>query len=139
MKVNLYLPDDLGRQAKEAQLPLSRLLQEAVRDELERRAAISKTLIQAKTFEFSVEDSAGRSYTGRITGTLLAVGHDESQLYLTEDERIIAYEWNRSRYWELGNEPSLSLDEEIRDFFVNDDDAYIDAMQALGKKPVVDL
>jgi post-segregation antitoxin (ccd killing protein) len=37
MYVNLYLPDELGKRAKEANLKLSRLLREAVIKELEAR------------------------------------------------------------------------------------------------------
>lgn len=35
MNVNVYLPDELGKRAKEAKLPLSRMLQKAIKRELD--------------------------------------------------------------------------------------------------------
>jgi post-segregation antitoxin (ccd killing protein) len=42
-RVQVYLPDDLYEALKSAGLPASELLQEAVRAELERRAALDAT------------------------------------------------------------------------------------------------
>lgn len=138
MNVNLYLPDHLGTRAKEAELPLSRLLRDAVTDELERRAMTSKTLTEPQTFELQLEDEEGRSYTGRITGALIATGHRDVELYLLDDERLIGYDPNRPEHWEFGNEATMSLEDEVRGF-LNDDGAYIEAMHAIGEKPVIDL
>ena len=107
MNVNLYLPDDLGARAKEAELPLSHLLQGAVVDELERRAMISNTLTEPQTFELQLEDEEGRSYTGRITGSLIATGRGDVELYLLDDERVIGYDPNRPEHWELGNQATI--------------------------------
>jgi hypothetical protein len=138
MNINVYLPDDLGKQAKDAELPLSRLLREAVKDELERKAMITKALAEPQTFELRLEDGDGRAFTGRITGTLIATGHDEVELYLTDSKRVIGYDPNRLKYWELGQEHTVPFEEELRDF-LGDDSAYIDAIHALGEKPVIDL
>jgi hypothetical protein len=42
-RLQVYLPDDLYEQLKARELPASELLQEAVRAELERRAALDAT------------------------------------------------------------------------------------------------
>src|SRR4249919_875458 len=138
MNVNVYLPDDLGRQAK-AELPrgrLSQLLQAAVVDELERRAAMSKTLEAPETFKVEIDADEG-GYTGRITGKVIAED-DDVTVYLTTDERVIAYDANKLRYKELGNEPRMSFDEEMR-AWLPDAAAYSAAMLALGEKPVIDI
>jgi hypothetical protein len=138
MNVNLYLPDDLGKEAKQAGLPLSRLLQGAVIEELERRRMIDTTLSEPQEFELDLEDSEGRPYTGRISGVLIATGRDERELYLTEDERVIGYEPHKLEYHVLGSELSLSLAEQVGDF-LEDNDACIEALHALGETPIVDL
>jgi post-segregation antitoxin (ccd killing protein) len=131
MNVNVYLPNDLGRQAKEAGLPLSQLLRAAVTDELERRQALTETLEEVAEHQILFEDSSGRTIKGRLTGTL--IGEDKrTQAFLTDDQRVIVYELDKLRYQELADPEN-----ELRDWL--DDDGYIDAMIALGLEPVVDI
>jgi hypothetical protein len=130
MNVNLYLPDDLGEKAKAAELPLSRLLQVAVRDELDRRNAVSKTLDRPETYELDLEDRDGNHYIGRITGKLIA-DDDRNQVYLTDDERVIVHDTHRMGYWEV-EYPEQELSELSTA-------AYTAAAEALGIKPVIDL
>jgi len=42
MNITVYLPDDIGKQAKEAGLPFSRLLRKAVESELAKLAEIDQ-------------------------------------------------------------------------------------------------
>jgi post-segregation antitoxin (ccd killing protein) len=133
MNVNLYLPDDLGKEAKDAELPLSRLLQDAVSDELERRNAMSETLEDTTTHELSLEDEEGRNYTARITGTDIARNDDQDvDVYLTERENVVVHDGDKLRYWVL-NDP----ENDLRGWLSPAD--YTDAMLALGITPVIDL
>jgi hypothetical protein len=133
MNVNLYLPDDLGKRAKDAELPLSRLLQVAVTTELGRRAAVSKTLAEPQTFELTLEDHDGHIYTGRVTGACIAESrHGEVSVFLTDDERVIVYEDDRRQYHVIDDVHNL------RDW-LTDDAAYCDALEALGETPIVDI
>ncbi len=132
MNVNLYLPDELGQQAKEADLPLSRLLREAVIDELERRRTVAQTLSAPQTFEFAVQDGEGSFFTGRLTGKEIA--HDDrrrTNVYVTDDERVIVVVED-GQYSE-SSDPA----EELRGVLSDAD--YKTAMTALGLKPIIDL
>jgi hypothetical protein len=135
MNVNVYLPDDLGEQAKQADLPFSRLLQEAVRDELERKAMVAKTLDMPQTYELELEDSEGRAYTGRITGKEIGWSVDGDVIvYLTEDERVIVHDSGRLVYQELSDPVN-----QLPDWFPNELGAVANTLHALGEKPVIDL
>lgn len=133
MDITVYLPDEIGQRAKAAELNLSGLLRAAVSDELERRAQVTKTLTEPQTYEIYLEDRDGRGYKGRITGAMLVRTNDDIEVYLTDDERVIVYDENKTEHWELDNPVA-----ELRDWLVSDAD-YAEAMKALGESPVIDL
>jgi hypothetical protein len=133
MNINVYLPDDLGKRAKEAGLPFSELLRGAVVAELERREAVASTLEETSEHELYLENKDGVSYIGRVTGTI--IGRDRygaGFVFLTDDERVLVYDENRSSYW-ISEDP----EEDLRELL--DDAEYFNAMQALGIKAVIDL
>ena len=137
MNHTVYLPDDLSKAVKAAKpdLNLSRLLRDAVTDELERRATVANTLNEIKVHEVYIEDEDGRGYTGRITGTEIACDdHEEIQVFLTDDQRVLVYDGQRSEYHHVTD----NLDQELRGWLINDG-VYSDAMLALGIKPTIDL
>jgi post-segregation antitoxin (ccd killing protein) len=134
--ITIYLPDEIGRQAKEAELNLSRMLRDAVIDELERRATVSKTLEEPRTYEVEVEDAEGRVFTGRIVGTEIAADK-VLRVFLTDDDRVVVYDENKLRYDDLSAEPSRDVGETLREWL--SDEAYAEALHALGEKPVIDL
>lgn len=131
MNLNLYLPDDIGAEAKEADLPFSRLLRDAVSTELHRRAAVREALTNSTIHEVTLEDKDGRTFTGRITGKQIANSRD-LDVYLTDDERVILHDKFRLKHWVL-QDPSEDLREQL------EPGAYADAMNALGLKPVIDI
>jgi hypothetical protein len=131
MDIKVYLPDALGQQAKEAELPLSRMLRGAVEEELQRRKAVSNLLTDPKTYTVDLESETGGSYTGRITGRLIAYD-DHVQVYLADDERVILYDEPSQKCMEVEYP-----EEELRE--VLQQDLYIEAMEALGLKPIIDL
>src|SRR5215207_5262051 len=103
MKVNVYLPDDLGERAKAAgELNLSGLLQGALRDELDRREALASLLDgELPEHELDLEDRNGNHYVGVIHGKLLAEGRHDELVYLTDDERVLVYDAGNLRVDEL--------------------------------------
>jgi hypothetical protein len=129
--ITVYLPDEIGRQAKDAELNLSGLLRSAVTDELERREAMNKTLTETETYEVYLEDGDGRGYTGTITGKKLG-WEDEVEVFLTSDERVLVYDGKRSEYHEV-TDPA----EQLRNWLGAAE--YFDVVTALGGKPRVDL
>src|SRR5262245_55133916 len=135
MNVNLYLPDDLGQQAKEAELPLSQMLRTAVVDELERRKVVSETLAETEIHEVTIEDEDGRPYTGRITGKrLYGPDYHHTEVFLTDDERVLVYDGGNLRYW-VSDDPARDL----REIQYMTDGEYADVLQAMGVTPVIDL
>ncbi len=136
MNFTVYLPDGIGREVRKAKnggfaLPLSRLLQRAVVEELERRRAVEQTLTALQTYELDLEDNEGRAYVGRITGRMIAETQD-AQVFLTEDERVFVYDESGPRYWQ-----SEDPEGDLRG--VLDTDGYMEALNALGLRPTIDL
>ncbi len=137
MNINVYLPDDIAKRAKSEELPLSRMLRDAVTEELERRDAMSATLRKTQAYELDLEDEDGGIYTGRITGMMIAEDGDIA-VYLTEDKRLIVYDGGNLRYSVLGQHPPATIEEELREW-LRADEAYKEAIAALGLKMVIDL
>jgi hypothetical protein len=132
MDITVYLPDEIGERAKAAGLNLSRLLRDAAQTELERRAVIATTLGQATEHLLDLEDEGGTPYTGRITGTVIA-RDDSGTVYLTTDERVILYDFDKLEHWEIDFDfPEVSVEDQLGDL-------YVEVMRALGKNPVIDL
>jgi hypothetical protein len=133
--ITVYLPDELGRKAKEAGINLSRMLRDAVEEEMDRREAVAETLGGAVEHLLECTDEEGRSYTGRLVGSLIS-DHDAGgrNVYLTEDERVLVHDEDEGWIEEVQQE---SYEEVLGRLLSNE--AYLDAMAALGLKPVIDL
>jgi post-segregation antitoxin (ccd killing protein) len=125
MNVNVYLPDDLGKRAKDEDLPFSQLLRDAVAAELERREAMTAALKDAQTIELDLTDRDDNPYTGRLTGALI-YGDGRSEIYVTDDERVIVYDSDKADYW-IVDDPQTELVD------------WPDALRALGIRYVVDI
>lgn len=134
MDFTVYLPDELGARAKdELKGQLSRLFRDAVEAEMKRREAMAKTLAEPQEFKVAIEDSEGRYYTGRISGSLIAYDdRREVSVYLTTDERVIVYDGGKQKHYVL-DDP----EEQLRGWL--SPAAYSDAMEAFGIVPVIDL
>lgn len=134
MNVNLYLPDDLGQRAKDADLPLSQLLRAAVVDELHRRRAMASTTQQMTEHELTIENDDGATYTATVVGTLIGENdRNGDKVFLTGQENVVAYDEAKLRYHVLENP-----EEELR-HWLPDDGVYVAAMSALGLNAKVDL
>ena len=85
----VYLPDELGAQAKEAKLNFSQLLRGRVEAELNALQAIRARAGEAVDWELDLESESGHAFKGRVRGTLLVEGgrgaYLGSQIIVTND------------------------------------------------------
>jgi hypothetical protein len=93
--------------------------------------AMSSTL-QNQQIELELEDNEGRAYIG-ITGKRIGEGgrYHEVEIYRTEDGRTIVYDGDKRSYSQLGNEPRLSFEEQLRGWLPSDV-TYAGPRDALG-------
>ncbi len=132
--ITVYLPDEIGTRAKEAELPFSRMLRDAVEEELDRRATIADTLAEGvQEHEVDLE-----THTGVITGKLLGTFKDGDQIFLTNDERVLVYQAERMDYYEM-EDPEAELADLLQQTREPDTSIIADVMRALGFRPRVRL
>ena len=122
MKLNVYLPDDIGARAKAAELNFSGFLRSAIEQELYRLDALAKLEDGMTEHELELEDDDGNNYIGTLIGKQLA-----EDVYLTDDDRLIWYDTDKLRYWEIQNP-----EEELKNLPQED---YVTVLHALGLKP----
>jgi hypothetical protein len=152
VNVNVYLPDDLGEHAKAEELKLSRLLREAVVNELHRRKTMRETLEEPQVYEIEIGDDVhidGESveergtYLGRITGKLV---HETPiwLVFLATDRRVIVYYGGDDarhdlRYYVLEADATEQQLIEFLRKHIDIDFEFAGACRALGVRPVIDL
>ena len=66
MDITVYLPDEVGKQAKAAKLPLSQLLRAAVLEELRRREIYIGTSIRPAPWAMAITNDHSASLVGAI-------------------------------------------------------------------------
>jgi hypothetical protein len=136
MDITIYLPDEIGKWAKENDLGLSRMLREAVEDEKRRREAAAALAAEAGTYELAArEPGEGPDITVRFHGTLIARqdvsdGMASTDVYRGKDGKIYVHDFLSEFYRDL--EP-----EELRKHV--GESAYVQAMHAIGQVPVIDV
>jgi post-segregation antitoxin (ccd killing protein) len=133
MDITVYLPDDLGQWAKDAEINLSQTLRGQIEAERDRREAIAKGLAKADVVRLLVwQQEQGRRYTARLHGVPLHVIEGEAvHAYLGEDKKIYVYDRR-----------DCSLVEDVDPGTLDEwlgPDAYIEAMTALGEEAEIDL
>jgi post-segregation antitoxin (ccd killing protein) len=139
MDITVYLPDELGKWAKEHDLNLSRMLRAALETEQHRRGAVAYLLEEAATYNLAVlaTDLHGRDagYTARLHGAFIATQHlsgngGDVNVYVGEDRKIYVHDADGQLYSDVGPDA-------LREYL--DDPAYIMAMNALGEEAIIDL
>jgi hypothetical protein len=131
MDVTLYLPDEIGKWAKENDINLSRTLRDQLEAIMEQTKAREAALKGASEVQLKLVNPDGHWYVGRFTGTLITEG-GACGVYLTEDDRILVHDWNRDEIAELSDPEG-----ELRGWL--NDEAYVEACNALGIDPVIDI
>lgn len=131
--VTVRIDTELRAKARELEINLSRLLEDALRDEVDRREARAARAADAsEEIRLYLEDKDGRTYVGTFTGTELGEGHGV-WAYLVDDERLIVYDADKRQYRELDDASELAA------WFPHDPDVVIEVMHALGETPEVEL
>jgi hypothetical protein len=137
MDITVYLPDELGKWAKEHELGLSRMLREAVEAERRRRDAVDAALVETDTTDLPVEDDDGNDYTARIHGKLIGGqeakgGYGGILVFLGKDEQVYVYTANENKLYRDVTHDNL------RDWLA-DDGVYAEVMRALGEEVIIDI
>lgn len=130
MDITVYLPDELGRRAKDANVNLSAALRGEVEAELRRRETTAKTAAQATEHRLTVEGDTG-TYQVRLHGKRIAEDRNVA-VFVGEDAQLYVYDWGRAK---LVRNVEV---EDLRDW-LGDDEAYVEAMAALGEEAIIDV
>lgn len=143
--VTVSLTPELRQRAKDEGINLSRMLRTALENELDRIDAMNNTLTDVQTYlvEMGTSDAErGFTYTGRITGKLIA-GGEELGVYLTSDKRVLGYQ---AACFGSGEAVCKRLDDPPEDLVANlkkwlrwSDVPFLGACAALGVRAVIDL
>ena len=91
------------------------------------------TTSEPSTYLIPVEDAERGAYLGRVTGWLIAESADVS-VYRTDDGRVLVNDLGRVCVEELANPET-----DLRGWLDHDDEAYVEAMDALCLPVVIDL
>jgi hypothetical protein len=138
MDITIYLPDETGRWAKEHELPLSRMLRDAVDAERRRREALDKTKGEAETFELAAREANSYGgfdeFTARLHGTLVgrqSLGiHGSVDVYQGEDGKLYVHDYDGQLHRDVDPE---DLSDHLNEA------TYLQAMRTLGEEPVIDI
>ena len=140
MNLTVYLPDELGRRAKEAELPFSRLLRDAVSEELQRAAELERlnegSEAEMKTYKLKV-GKGDKLWLARFKGIRIAAT-DNLDIYRTENSEIVLYNCHDRRF----NIIPVGLDIEISEFLKEiapSEDEYVQIASKLGLIAIVDV
>jgi hypothetical protein len=138
MDITVYLPDETGKWAKEHDLPLSRMLRDAVDAERKRREALAGTRGEATTYELAALEPDGNGgfdkFTARVHGTLIGRQsrgiRGSVDVYQGEDGKLYVHDHDGQLYRDV--DPHHLSDH-------LDKSAYVQAMRALCEEPVIDI
>lgn len=129
MKLTVYLPDEIGQQAKSANLNLSGLLRYAVEKELAQLEALAALGKDVREYEFELVDENDRDYVGVLTGTQIADDGEYSVYVKYEDASI----------WLYDGENLTEVIDPAEELAYMDKDEYRNALHTLGIKPEVEI
>lgn len=136
MDIKVYLPDDLGKRAKKADIKFSALLRAAVEDELMHQETLANNATDMAKIILDLEDKEGRSYKGRFTGVLLAED-DDFAVYQKEDDTLLVYDKNQGDAYAPVDAHGLYDVDALEDCVSQE--VYIETMHAIGKDPIVNI
>lgn len=129
--VTVRIDTELRAWARELEINMSRLFEDALRAEIAQRRAIAETLSEGVTdHKLELVDREGVEYIGRFTGKLIA-GDDDNDVYVTDDQRVLVHNRNSADVDEI-DDPAEGLQ-------WLDRDEYLVAMSKLGLEPVKEV
>lgn len=131
--VTVRIDLELRAKARELDINLSRMLEDALRKEIERQETVAETLAEgSEKISLDLVDEDGLTYVGTFTGKLIGRA-DDAAVYLTEDERVILYD-TRERNFE--ENPGNDL---LAEWLGADPGVYAQVMRALGEEPEIEI
>jgi hypothetical protein len=125
--VTIYLPDELGKRAKDEDVKLSRMLRDALIVHFAEEDAMKAAREDADKIELLLQTDEGSDYTGLITGKRIA-GNDRVEVFVTVRENVVVYDLDKLKYYVEDGELSLT------DLIGDERDVYFEAMDALGRE-----
>jgi hypothetical protein len=132
MDITIYLPDEIGKWAKEQDLGLSRMLRDAVEDEKRRRDA--RAAVTSEGFERVEVWDGRRGRALAFQGRRIGRSYDREMLeaWLTPKEAIAVYD---------GDAEELHVCDSYSEFATPDwpSDLVAEVAEALGEKYVEEL
>ena len=135
--ITVYLPDEIGAQAKKAGMNFSRTLRDALESELEHMSAMKEITKDAQEWLLDLVTSDGEPYLGRVMGRLLYENGRGDEIFVTADKRIIFYNPDQERYDVLEDDEDAIG--EVLGRVCDTHDEYISTMAQLGFTATVDL
>lgn len=141
MNITVYLPDELGHRAKEAELPFSRLLRDAVTEELQRVAELKHleetNEAEFRTYSLKVSESDGDLWIARIQAKRI-VATDGLDIFHTDKDDIVIYGCH-SRAFQIYNAHDKEHISAFLKKIAPSDDEYVQVAKKLGLIRIVDL
>ena len=129
MDITIDLPDEIGRWATQSDIDLSQTLRAALEAERARRDGMAGTHGDSAQHTIHVAET-GLDYV--LHGALIAQDYDHDvEAYLGDDERIYVYDASKQRLHEVDSPADLG------NWLA--DGLYVDAMRALGQKPILHI
>ena len=132
MNVTIYLPNEVGKWAKEQDLPLSRMLREAVKSEKRRREAHASVAAEGFTRVEVYDNERERdvAFQGRRIGS----SYDfEADAYLSPKEAIAVYDAMEHTLYVYDTYAQLAEDKGVPQ------DLVAEVAEALGERYVEEL
>jgi hypothetical protein len=129
MDITIDLPDEIGQWAIESGINLSQTLRAALEAERTRHDTVVGTHADSGEHAVHVAET-GLDYV--LHGVLIAQDYDhEVEAYLGDDERIYVYDASKQRLHEVDSP------EDLGNWLA--DGLYVDAMRALGQRPILHI
>lgn len=135
MRMNIYVPDDLGEKVKQHDdINVSAVCQEALRSALDNRAALAKLVEGMGRVTLYIEDRGESAFVGKLV-------HSDDRgnvsIYITKKHRIAIYDESKQRLYEYDGFAEM---EEEWSRAIDVDHAALSAVaEALGEKYVTEL
>lgn len=116
MNVTVYLPDEIGQKAKAVDLNFSRLLRNAIEDEMQKIATAEKHLREESTeIDLPLYDEDGNDYVGTFEGRKLGEVGIEAY-YMKDDGDVVVYNADKMDYVTFDGIDDPALEEHLQTF-----------------------
>jgi len=137
MDINVYLPDELGKRAKDADIKFSALLREAVTDALDRQAALehARDGMTEQTVDIDADEPVRLRFVGKH-----AYSGDGLDAYLIDDGRVlVVFERDYQTFDDVEEFSGWAGDDTRMSFGRAVESALREAVGALGGRVTIDL